>query len=141
MPTNNFPISLFVKKSVYAKRNITGYKTAGGGVPRYNFAKDAYIGDVYSYATDKKTGKHYLMFYITLYDYDNFIPTFIEIKYNDIKVLGLDDAIKQYDKELQDKKEAEEKEQKGALAYYIEKYVPTALTIFAVGYIGSKLIK
>lgn len=134
-----FPISLFVDKTVYAKRAITGY--AGDfKTPRYSFAAGSAIGKVFSYVLDHKNGQYYLMFYITNNDYINYIPTYVAIKSSDISVVGLDAAIKDYEQQQKDEKEKKERDEKGAFAFYIEKYVPVVLTIFAAGYIVPKLI-
>ena len=138
MPT--FPISLFIDKDLYAKRKIVGYKS-DFKTPRYTYATNAYVGKVYSFSQNPTTKEYYLLVYATTYDYNNFIPTFVKINSSDIRAAGLDDAIKTWEQGEQDKQNTAQIAEKGYLRYYIEKYAPVIIGIFAAGFIIPKLLK
>ena len=83
------------------------------------FTKGQKIGNVYSYI-ENNDGALYWMIYQTPADYSNFNPIYVKHITGLLEIPALPGIIA----ELKRKKEAEEMEKSGPVAYYIKKYFP-----------------
>ena len=134
------PLNLFIDKDVYSKRNgVIGY---GGDFKKtnYTFRSGQWIGKVFSFVQDHSTGKYYLMFYIGA-DEAIYKPTLVEIKSNDIDVVGMTAAIKEWEQQEKKKDEQQQIADNGLIRYYIEKYLPIVLLVAGAGYVLPKILK
>jgi hypothetical protein len=122
-------ISKLINHDLYAKSNIKGYDSTLTNV-KNTFTSGSYIGKIYSYIV--RNGIIYYMVYLTPYDYDNFIPTFIQHDPNTIDVPDLRDILQQIKNEKQIAADLAKKEQVGQIQFYIEKYGPWILGAIVV---------
>jgi len=77
------------------------------------------IGKVFSYIT-ATDGNIYWMFYLSPQDYANLKPSYVKHNSSTLSVPAYPGIIEK----LKEEQEAKEKDEKGALSYYIEKYAP-----------------
>lgn len=103
--------------SMYAIGSINAYSSPGGTLVK-TFGAGSYIGDVFSFVNS--SDGLWWMFSPSNYDPNN--PSYYYVKNNPsfISVPMLPDLIQQ----VQDAKDQQEKDQKGIIPYYIEKYAP-----------------
>ena len=80
------------------------------------------------------------MFYIGA-DEAIYKPTLVEIKSNDIDVVGMSAAIKEWEQKEKKKDEQQQIADKGLIRYYIEKYFPIVLLVAGAGYVLPKILK
>jgi len=134
------PIATLLDKQLYAKKNVNGYRGDFVTV-RKTFSSGDYIGKIFSWATNTKTGQLYFMVYLTNYDYQNFIPTYFEINDKNLSIPALPEIIKKIEADKKAAEDAAAYNDKGALRYYLDKYLPVvvfgSLAIFAL----PKLLK
>jgi len=111
-----------LNKSLYAKGVVNVYNVPGGAVARV-INNGGLIGIVYSYVTWK--GEVYWQFY-NVYN----VPYYVKHDTN-LSLPGLDDIITK----IKNENVAKQIESKGAVNYYLQKYLP-----FIVGAIAVALI-
>lgn len=103
--------------SMYATGSVNAYSSPGGTFIK-RFPAGSFIGNIFSYVNG--TDGLYWMFDNGVYDPNN--PSYLYIK-NDpasLSVPMIPDLIQQ----VQDAKDQQQKDQKGIIPYYIEKYAP-----------------
>jgi len=133
MPT--IAIDKLINTDVYAKGNVD--------LLDYRFRKvrtlksGAYIGKMYSWLRDSNTGKIYMMFYLTPFDFAAANPSYVEYSQSKIDVPKAGDIKKIED----EKKEQLKKEQLGAFDYYVQKYVPYIIGAVAVSMLLPSITK
>lgn len=108
----NITADLVLKKNLYAKGTVDAYNVPNGRVIK-QIADGGIVGTVYSYVTP--SGEIWWMFY------DNYgIPYYVKHDSNKLSLKELPAILKQ----IEDKQITEEIAQKGALNYYLQKYLP-----------------
>ena len=107
-----------VNQNMFAKQQTKVY---GGDLKTVvaTINPGGFIGKVYSYivATD---GNIYWMFYLTPQDYANFKASYVKHNPATLSVPAYPGILEK----LKEEQEEKEKEDKGLLSYYIEKYAP-----------------
>ena len=100
------------------------------------FTKGQKIGNVYSYI-ENNDGALYWMIYENNADYLNFNPIYVKHITGQIECPALPGIIA----EMERKKEAEELEKRGPVAYYIKKYLPYIVAAAVVAIVLPALKK
>jgi len=120
---------LVVNKNLFAKGTVNAYNFPNGTIIK-QFADGGLIGTVYSWITDK--GEIWWMFYDS---YQN--PYYIKHDNNKLSLPQLPQILKQ----IEDKQVSDEISQKGALNYYLQKYLPWLVGGIVVALVLPKIIK
>jgi hypothetical protein len=110
-------ISKLIDHDLYAKANINAFDSTLKTV-KNTFKKGDYIGKIYSYIV--RDGIIYYMIYLSYYDYENFIPTFVKHDPATIDVPDLRDILEK----IKNEKELAAIEEQGSVTYYTRKYLP-----------------
>lgn len=126
----NIPVDKIIGHNLYAKRNVNGYNLPN----KPNRIVKTYkpgelIGNVFSYLL-KPDGVYWM-----IQDGNNFV--YIKYKVGDFKVPDLPDIIFEINRKAEETKKLE----KGALAYYVDKYLPWILAAVAISIIVPALSK
>ena len=108
----NVTADLVVNKNLFAKGTVSAYNFPNGTITK-QILDGGIVGTVYSWVTDK--GEIWWMFY----DKNN-NPYYVKHDSNKLSLRELPAILKQ----IQDKQVTEEIEKKGALNYYLQKYLP-----------------
>lgn len=107
-----------VNHNLVAKGNVNGYDLPGGNITQ-NFTSGGNIGTVYSYITDN-SGNVWWMFYATPADYDNQNPFYVKHSATLLDCPDLPGIMAQ----IAAAAETAAIAQKGAVVYYLDKYLP-----------------
>lgn len=107
-----------VNKDIYAKGTVNAFGNDLLTVKK-TFTNKQLIGKVFSWIT-AMDGNIYWLVYLTPADYANFKPVFIKHDAGSLSLPALPYILEQITSE----KEQAEKEKKGLVGYYIEKYAP-----------------
>lgn len=126
-------VELMLNKDLYAFETTYGYTSAvfSNQYKKIYNAGD-YIGKIYSWRT--VNNQLYLIVYATTNDYNNHKAIYVPIFVNNLKIIGLKEAIAAENAKKQAEADALKKEQVGATQFYIEKYGPWVLG--AIVFIG-----
>jgi hypothetical protein len=117
-----------IGKSLYAKGDVKVYNVPGGAVTKV-LEDAALIGNVYSYVTNN--GEVYWQFY------SNYgVPYYVKHDTN-LSLPGLNDIIAK----IKDENIAKQIEEKGAVNYYLQKYLPWIVGAVAVALIFPAVYK
>jgi hypothetical protein len=117
-----------IGKSLYAKGDVKVYSVPGGAVTKV-LEDAALIGNVYSYVTNN--GEVYWQFY-NAYG----VPYYVKHDTN-LSLPGLNDIIAK----IKDENIAKQIEEKGAVNYYLQKYLPWIVGAVAVALIFPAVYK
>jgi hypothetical protein len=117
-----------INKSLYAKGVVNVYNLPGGAVTRV-INDGGLIGIVYSYVTSN--GEVYWQF---MNPYG--VPYYVKHDTN-LSLPGLDEIVKK----IKDENVAKQIEQKGAVNYYLQKYLPWIVGAVAVALIFPAVYK
>ena len=117
-----------IGKSLYAKGDVKVYSLPGGAVTRV-INDGGLIGIVYSYVSSN--GEVYWQFY-NAYG----VPYYVKHDTN-LSLPGLDDIITK----IKDENVAKQIEEKGAVNYYLQKYLPWIVGAVAVALIFPAVYK
>ena len=132
-------VDLMLDKDLYAFTPTYGY-TSGIFTDKYkkNYKAGDFIGHIYSYLT--RANQLYLVVYASTRDYNNHNAIYVPIFENNLKIIGLKEAIAAENAKKQAEADALKKEQVGATQFYIEKYGPWVLgAIVLIGVFPSLL--
>ena len=110
-------VDKIIGHDLYSKGNNNGY---AGDFVRVNkhFSDGEKIGNVYSWL--ERNGDIWYMVYSSDYDFANYNPTYVKHVDGSLSLPDLPDILAQ----IEAKKAEDEKEKKGLIPYYIEKYLP-----------------
>jgi hypothetical protein len=126
-------VSLMLDKDLYAYTPTYGYTSAiFSDKYKKNYKAGDFIGHIYSYLT--RNNQIYLIVYASTRDYNNHNAIYVPIFENNLKIIGLKEAINAENAKKQAELDALKKEQVGATQFYIEKYGPWVLG--AIVFIG-----
>lgn len=124
----NITADKVVGKSLYAKSVVNVYNVPGGAVVR-TISTGGLIGQVYSWITNN--GDVYWQFY-NAYG----VPYYVKHDSN-LELPGLSDILTQ----IKDENIAKQIEQKGAVNYYLQKYLPWIIGAVAIAFIFPAVYK
>ena len=133
-------VELMLNKYLYAFEPTYGYTSAvfSNQYKKIYKAGD-YIGKIYSWRT--VNNQLYLVVYATTNDYNNHKAIYVPIFTNNLKIIGLKEAIAAENAKKQAEADALKKEQVGAVQFYIEKYGPWVLGAIVVIGVFPSLLK
>jgi hypothetical protein len=129
MPNTNITADKVIGKNLYAKGNVDVYDYPNGKLIN-RFTNGYLIGNVYSYLINN--GQVYWMFY----DKEN-NPYYVKHVTGNLELKELPELIKQ----VEDEAIKKEIETKGALNYYLQKYLPWIVGAIVVSLVLPKIIK
>jgi hypothetical protein len=117
-----------IGKSLYAKSVVNVYNVPGGAVVR-TIATGGLIGQVYSWVT--YNGEVYWQFYNAYR-----VPYYVKHDSN-LELPGLSDILTQ----IKDENIAKQIEQKGAVNYYLQKYLPYIVGAVVIAFVFPVVYK
>ena len=121
--------------SMYAKTDIDLYNQALNKIG--TLPAGAYIGEVYSYLLDIKTGDIYWLFYRTPQDYTNFNATYVKHDPNQLDLPSYQDLMDAVTSKI----EADKLQSMGTVNYFIQKYAPYLIAAGAAALILPSILK
>lgn len=130
----NITADKIIGQDIYSKGNVQALNK--NFKPGKVFSKGQKIGNVYSYI-ENNDGDLYWMIYETQLDYANFNPIYVKHISGLVEIPALPGIIE----ELKRKKEAEELEKSGPVAFYIKKYLPYIVAAAVVAIVLPALKK
>jgi hypothetical protein len=133
-------VELMLDKDLYAYTPTYGYTSAiFSDKYKKNYKAGDYIGHIYSWRT--VNSQLYLVVYASTNDYNNHKAIYVPIFENNLKIIGLKEAIAAEKAKAQAEADALKKEQVGAVQFYIEKYGPWVLGAIVVIGVFPSLLK
>lgn len=130
-----FSLSSIVGKPLTARTAVKLYREASDTAKPYaSIAAGNYMGNLYSWINPgPRTKNLWLMFYDS-----NNKPYYVKYTSNTVNSAELQkQGVKTVDQETREKEDQQNREQKGAVQYYIEKYVPWIIA----GFIAVPVLK
>jgi len=124
----NITADRVINKSLYAKGSVNVYNVPGGSVTRV-INNGGLIGIVYSYVTNN--GDIYWQFY-NAYG----VPYYVKHDSN-LSLPGLDDILTQ----IKDENITKQIQQKGAVNYYLQKYLPWIVGAVVIAFVFPAISK
>lgn len=125
-----------VNHNIVAKGTVYGYDLPNSGNVTQTFTNGATIGNVYSWVTDTN-GQVWYMLYNTPEDYANFIPFYVKHDASQIDCPDLPGIMAQ----IAAAAEAAAIAQKGAIPYYLDKYLPWIVGGVVAAFVLPSLLK